>query len=331
MLSKAAQKKVSPKASTSKKCGGGVQRAAWNSELEKSLVDLLFEHNVPPYRAQNGWSPDAWNKIVTEFNKKHEYVTFNKIQIQEKERELKRDYKMLKEARKQSGVSWNEKRCMIVADPPIWENIIKSFPRAKKFQKKSFPLFDALGELYDGHIAQGTWNITSTQLPQEWNTISNEEEQVNTTRMDEEGIIQQQPQEEDSRLEQDEDPIIERTEQRSTATRRSTASTINQDKEAKRMKKDSLEGLVGRYLDLKSKQVEDEVTQMAKGKESAQGNDFSIMRCISVLRSMNVTADEKIKAAEVFDIPNNRETFISFSVDEPETALLWLRWKIDKL
>lgn len=208
----------------------------------------------------------------------------------------------------------------------------QSFPRAKKFQKKSFPLFDALGELYDGHIAQGTWNITSTQLPQEWNTISNEEEQVNTTRMDEEGIIQQQPQEEDSRLEQDEDPIIEMTEQRvHVTTRRSTASTINQDKEAKRMKKDSLEGLVGRYLDLKSKQVEDEVTQMAKGKESAQGNDFSIMRCISVLRSMNVTADEKIKAAEVFDIPNNRETFISFSIDEPETALLWLRRKMDKL
>jgi hypothetical protein len=93
--------------------------------LEKSLVDLFFEHNVPPYWAQNGWSLDAWNKIVTEFNKKHEYATFNKIQIQEKKRELKRDYKMLKEARKQSGVSWNEKRFMIVANPPIWENIIK--------------------------------------------------------------------------------------------------------------------------------------------------------------------------------------------------------------
>jgi hypothetical protein len=73
--------------------------------------------------AQLGRSPYAWNKIVVEFNKKHEYVTFNKIQIQEKE--LKRDYKMLKEARKQCGVSRNEKRCMIVSDPPIWENIIK--------------------------------------------------------------------------------------------------------------------------------------------------------------------------------------------------------------
>jgi hypothetical protein len=83
-------------------------------------------------------------------------------------------------------------------------------------------------------------------LSQEWNTTSNEEEQINTTRMDEEGLIQQQPQEEDSRLERDEDPIIDRTEQSvHIKTRRSAASTINQDKEAKRMNKDSLEGLVG--------------------------------------------------------------------------------------
>lgn len=45
---------------------------------------------MPPYRAQNGWSPDAWNKIVSEFNKKHEYVTFNKIQIQEKGERIKK-------------------------------------------------------------------------------------------------------------------------------------------------------------------------------------------------------------------------------------------------
>jgi predicted PolB exonuclease-like 3'-5' exonuclease len=102
---------------------GVVERAAWNAELEKSLVDMLFEHNLPPYRAQNGWSPDTWNKIVAEFHKKHEYVTFNKIQIQEKEREMKREYMILKEARKQSGVSWNEKRCMIIAEPAIWDII----------------------------------------------------------------------------------------------------------------------------------------------------------------------------------------------------------------
>jgi hypothetical protein len=48
----------------------------------------------------------------------------DKNQIQEKEKELKRDYKMLKEARMQSGASWNEKRCMIEAEPHLWNNII---------------------------------------------------------------------------------------------------------------------------------------------------------------------------------------------------------------
>jgi hypothetical protein len=51
---------------------------------------------------------------------------------------------MLKEARKQSGASWNNQRCIIEAEPAIWNNIIISFPKAKKFRTKSFPLFEAL-------------------------------------------------------------------------------------------------------------------------------------------------------------------------------------------
>ena len=30
---------------------------------------------------------------------------------------------MLRDARKQSGVGWSEERCMIVADPHLWENL----------------------------------------------------------------------------------------------------------------------------------------------------------------------------------------------------------------
>jgi hypothetical protein len=58
---------------------------------------------------------------------------------------------------------------------------------------------------------------------------------------------------------------------------------------------------------------------------------FSIKRCITILRTMDVIVDEKIKAAEVFNIPNNREIFICFNDDEPETTLLWLRGKMGKL
>jgi hypothetical protein len=155
-------------------------RAYWNATLEKSLVDILHEHNNNYNRGDNGWNSEGWNKMVKEFHNRNQYASFTKLQIQEKERELKRDYKMLKEARKQSGCHWNEVRCMIEGPPAMWDNLIvvrfslrllnfvatynlhpfdqwfslnvQTFPKIKKFQnsKASFPLFDALGELYDG-------------------------------------------------------------------------------------------------------------------------------------------------------------------------------------
>jgi hypothetical protein len=93
-------------------------RAHWNLRLEKALVELLHDYNNDCYRGQNGWSTDAWNGIVKSFHQKFKHVSFSRQQIQDKEKELKREYRMLKEARKQSGVSWNDKLCMIVADEP---------------------------------------------------------------------------------------------------------------------------------------------------------------------------------------------------------------------
>lgn len=98
-------------------------RANWNSGLEKGLVEILQDHNNDCYKGQNGWSSEAWNRIVKLFHEKFPYVTFTKCQIQDKEKELKRDYKALKEARQQSGVSWDERLCRIEAEEPIWNNL----------------------------------------------------------------------------------------------------------------------------------------------------------------------------------------------------------------
>jgi 3-methyladenine DNA glycosylase/8-oxoguanine DNA glycosylase len=96
-------------------------RAAWNSTLEKTLVDLLHEHKTADYRGQNGWTTEAWNKIVKEFHQREQYVYFTKTQIQDKERELKRDYRLLKDAKNQSGAHFDEKTGRITADPALWK------------------------------------------------------------------------------------------------------------------------------------------------------------------------------------------------------------------
>jgi flavorubredoxin len=99
-------------------------RAHWNAGLEKALVELLHEHNNDCYRGPNGWSSEAWNKITKLFNEKFLHIKFTKVQIQDKEKDLKRDYKLLKQAKGQSGSQWNEKLGRTEADPPIWANII---------------------------------------------------------------------------------------------------------------------------------------------------------------------------------------------------------------
>jgi len=62
--------------------------------------------------------------MVKEFHIRNKYVSYTKAQIQDKEGQLKRDYKMLKEARRQNGSSWNEKRYMVEGPPAMWNNLI---------------------------------------------------------------------------------------------------------------------------------------------------------------------------------------------------------------
>lgn len=57
-----------------------------------------------------------------------------------------------KDAKQQSGVHFDEKAGRIKACPEVWKNIIDSYPKAKKFRSKGFPLYETLGELYDGQF-----------------------------------------------------------------------------------------------------------------------------------------------------------------------------------
>jgi hypothetical protein len=79
------------------------QRASWNSILEKPLVKILHEYKDNGYRSDNEWNTEGWNRMVNEFHLRNKSVSFAKAQIQDTEGQLKRDYKMIKEARMQSG------------------------------------------------------------------------------------------------------------------------------------------------------------------------------------------------------------------------------------
>ena len=61
--------------------------------------------------------------MVDLFHERNPYVRFDKSQVQDKEKELKRDYRMLKDARMQSGVGWLESTSKLQAEPHLWDNL----------------------------------------------------------------------------------------------------------------------------------------------------------------------------------------------------------------
>ncbi|CAO2195858.1 unnamed protein product [Urochloa humidicola] len=370
-----ASKKPSPKCSGAKRSGASPRvvkkRADWNPGLEKSLVDILLEYKESGHRGDNGWNSEGWNRMVKEFHVRNKYVSFTKQQIQDKEDQLKKDYKMLRAAKEQSGSSWNEKRNMVEGPPALWDNLMVSFPKIKKFNnsKASFPLFDALGELYDGHLAQGTYNVTSIEAledgepPEQLEDVEDEPllvaeqehpEQLHDALAQRNEEVLEGSADILSRGEQsDEAPTVERSGQR-----RRAAASKKQEKVPKRPRKnEEIVGIMGAYLEMRTKESEAEVADRAREREArerevrqreerearereerearqrearqkdvAQGSDFSITRCISVLNRMEMTKEEKAKAYAVFiKSKDNREAFISASEFDQETSLIWLR------
>ncbi|BAH94479.1 Os09g0292400 [Oryza sativa Japonica Group] len=181
--------------------------------------------------------------------------------------------------------------------------IVLSFPKAKKFRTKSFPLFEALGELYDDYEDTLAYQVQD-------DADATEDDNANAERLKE------------------------------MPHRRVVVVPRNkEEKEPKRQNKSvGVEGLMERYLDMRTKQTEDEAAQLAREKEAQlarekeahlarekESNDFSIKRCISVLNSMDVTKAEKVKAYTVFKNAENREIFVSACDEDPESALSWLR------
>ena len=101
------------------------QRAKWITKYEKGLVDLLTEYNLSHYRGQNGWCTEGWNRISREMTNLFPKAKFTKSQIQDKETQLKRDYKNIKSIVRRSGISWNPTACMINTTSEKWEEIIQ--------------------------------------------------------------------------------------------------------------------------------------------------------------------------------------------------------------
>uniref|UniRef100_A0ACD5VJ00 Uncharacterized protein n=1 Tax=Avena sativa TaxID=4498 RepID=A0ACD5VJ00_AVESA len=276
-------KRSSPKNRKKNSPKGTKERAIWNAMLEKSLVEILHEHDNPYHRGQNGWSGETW-----------------------------------------SAMSFGS-------------NILK-------FKKKRFPLYNTLGDLYQGHLAEGKFNFTSTaeqslkphvtdiesgddeseeQELQILNRSEVEHDQVNhrNVEVEHEQVNQRNAEVEHEQVNQTNAEVEHVQVNQSKVAGHSTNKCIKPKKSPKKSSADGLVGVMERLVKMKEKEANHEALQ-----------DFSITKCIAELRNLEgFDPTKKARAFVVFKSVENREIFLNVVNDKDGTALIWLQIEMDKL
>ncbi|PUZ61242.1 hypothetical protein GQ55_4G260000 [Panicum hallii var. hallii] len=275
------------------------KRAKWSHEMKLFLIGLLKDHDVPGFRTHNAWSKEAWTNIVCRLNAKFG-CSFTLNQVKQKEQDLKKDYRVVKELQEESGFGWDSERKMVTAPPNVWANFAarKNNSDALTWQDKSFPYFDDLFALYDGRYAEGR-------------THHGMDHYANKFPFDEEAGV---------------------TPVQHMQTPPSSTPTPLEGTESRRGKKQKTkscspeEGFHERYLKLKR----EEIDRFAAIEEKKLEDPYSINKCITVLESLNdLQMGDILLASDIFQNKNNREVFLSFQGDA--IRLAWVKREIGRL
>ncbi|KAF8676477.1 hypothetical protein HU200_047034 [Digitaria exilis] len=218
---------------------------------------------------------------------------------------------------------------MIIAEPVIWEKLIKDNAKVAKFHRKAFPLFNSLEELYEGSIATGDLNFTSTGLP-----TQRIELQVQPTPQRTEQQAQRAP----SRSEYNNMTSagtnaftlgLDGLEGFEAQSAPSSHNTEDQDvPSGKKRKQSQIASKLGDFIDLRKDQI---VKIMEKLEEKrVHEEDYSVKKCVSIVDAMEeLTDEEKADANEHFQTEMNRQIFVSTTT--PRVRLIWLKKKIGQV
>ena len=195
--------------------------------------------------------------------------------------------------------------------------------------------------LSTGHIAEGSYNFTSTSQVQsgdpfeaELGAYEDEDLQIldNEKRPEVENERMAEVENERRAAVENERRAEVENERRAELqnVRKAVGAAGSGSKPQKIVKKpnknDGMVGVVERYVMMKEKQAEEERA------EARDVNKFTISHCIVVLQGMSeIATQDRVKAFKVFKCPQNRETFLTSADVDREAAIMWLQQEIADL
>lgn len=99
-------------------------RTYWTPSMERYFVDLMLEHMHQGNRVGHTFNKQAWTDMLAVFNAKFG-STYDKDVLKSRYTNLWKQFNDVKNMLGQGGFSWDEVRCMVVADDYVWDDYLK--------------------------------------------------------------------------------------------------------------------------------------------------------------------------------------------------------------
>ncbi|XP_066375687.1 uncharacterized protein [Miscanthus floridulus] len=327
--------------------GTSRNRAKWDHQKRLHLIKLLKIYDVPRFRTHSAWSKEAWTGIVAQFDKKFS-LSFSIAQVKQKEQDMKKEYRTIKDLVAESGFGWDSDRMMVTAPPDVWAAMeARKNKDALFWQDKSFPYYDDLFALYDGHYAEerscrgmdhyANKAILPSQVSPDVHlqspspsipapgsfSFDAEEDRDDTNWFGNDAFTplgtfmpQETPDGPSSiNIAPHVPEQFEETLCHSARPSSSTPEAVDGTRNKKQKTKYTIttEDFHEKYLKLKKEEIE----RFAAIEEKKLDDPFSINKCITLLEGLSeLQTSDMLKAADIFkDNPSNREVFLSFGSD----------------
>jgi hypothetical protein len=220
----------------------------WSALEETVLVNLLIEHHQRGNSSESGFKSIVFTEIATKLRETppEQGPEKDADSCRNKYNNLKGDWKIVNKMVQQSGWGWDRETGRVTAPKMVFDDYVKSHPKAAPFRKKAFIHYEKLSEIFAGVIADGRGafrpGITTDESQPPSVTVSTSISQANSrpstpaaNRLDFETL--------DSRLGVDEDDETSNTRnKRSTASVALDADPTGRDKK-KRMRRSTAGGI----------------------------------------------------------------------------------------
>ncbi|XBH98994.1 hypothetical protein VPH35_128426 [Triticum aestivum] len=310
-------------------------RAKWSHQMKLFLVRLLKDYDVPGFRTHNAWSKEAWTNIVSRLNQRFDQ-SFTLNQVKQKEQDLKRDYRNVKELLDQSGFGWDKDRKMVDAPDNVWASFAarKNNKDVLQWKERSFPLYEELAPLYEGRYAEGrtrrgldhyTRKRKHAPVPSSQSTQVTDLYQSPSPTMPAAGESDMQFTL-DEKLDEfnlDSPPHLSTPIQHVQAPPRSTQMEKHDTRRGKKQKRGANDDFHEKYLKLKK----EEIDRFAAIEEKKLEDPCTINKCITAVEGLEgLQLGDMLMASDIFKCKENREVFLSYSTNE--LRLAWLKREI---